>query len=56
MEVEPPKVGRRALTPIFYAPWLDEPLEAVQGFAAKCRKRFPTAYGVLGLADASRGI
>jgi len=44
---------KRALRKIFYAPCLDEALEAVKEFAAKYGKRFPTACGILAkdLAD-----
>jgi transposase-like protein len=44
---------KSALRKIFYAPCLDEALQAVQRFAAKFGKRFPTACGVLArdLAD-----
>lgn len=38
---------KRALRKIFYAPCLDEALEAVKAFAAKYGKRFPTACGIL---------
>jgi len=44
---------KRALRKIFYAPCLDEALEAVKAFAAAYGKRFPTACGILAkdLAD-----
>jgi transposase-like protein len=44
---------KRALRKIFYAPCLDEALEAVKTFAATYGKRFPTACGILAkdLAD-----
>ena len=38
---------KRALRNLFYAPCLDEALEAVKAFAAKYGKRFPTACGIL---------
>jgi len=44
---------KRALTKIFYAPDLEEALEAVEAFAARYGKAFPAACGVLAkdLAD-----
>jgi transposase-like protein len=44
---------KRALTKIFYAPDLEEALEAVKAFAARYGKAFPAACGVLAkdLAD-----
>ena len=44
---------KRALRAIFYAPCLDEALDAVKEFAGKFGRRFPTACGVLAkdLAD-----
>lgn len=38
---------KRALRKIFYAPNLEEALDAVKAFAAKYGKRFPTACGIL---------
>ena len=38
---------KRSLRNIFYAPCLEEALEAVKAFAAKYGQRFPTACGIL---------